>query len=72
MVGFIASMLLLVGRRRVLLLFLGWEGLGVSSFFLINYYQSYYSTGSSIKTLIINRIGDVCFVFVLVVGGGTY
>jgi NADH-ubiquinone oxidoreductase chain 5 len=45
---------------------LGWDGLGLVSFFLIVYYQSQSSITSGLFTLLINRIGD-CFFLVTIV-----
>jgi NADH-ubiquinone oxidoreductase chain 5 len=45
---------------------LGWDGLGVVSFFLIMYYQSSVSLYSAVFTLLINRLGD-CFFVVFII-----
>jgi len=45
---------------------LGWDGLGVISFFLILYYQSPYSIFSAWFTILINRLGD-CFLIITIV-----
>jgi NADH:ubiquinone oxidoreductase subunit 5 (subunit L)/multisubunit Na+/H+ antiporter MnhA subunit len=43
-------------------LVLGWEGLGIRSFFLINFRGRWESYGNSFTTLITMRIGDF-FIF---------
>jgi NADH-quinone oxidoreductase subunit L len=56
---FIFSMLLLVLAADILLLFVGWEGVGVASYLLIGYY---YERGAAaqaaVKAFVVNRIGD--------------
>ncbi|MCA2772600.1 MAG: hypothetical protein IM483_16630, partial [Microcystis sp. M122S2] len=42
---------------------LGWDGLGLVSFFLIVYYQNQSSINSGLFTLLMNRLGD-CFFLV--------
>ena len=58
---FVASMCLVVSMSRLFFLMLGWDGLGLVSFFLIVYYQNQSSIFSGIFTLLINRIGDAFF-----------
>lgn len=41
---------------------LGWDGLGLVSFFLIVYYQNRSSISSGLFTVLINRIGDCFFI----------
>src|SRR5918999_817611 len=61
---FTASMLLLVISDNLLLLLVGWEGVGVCSYFLIGHYweEKEYSS-AAIKAFITTRIGDVGFIF---------
>ncbi|MGH2788617.1 MAG: NADH-quinone oxidoreductase subunit L [Actinomycetota bacterium] len=61
---FTASMLLLVIANNLLLLLVGWEGVGVCSYFLIGHYweEKEYSS-AAIKAFITTRIGDVGFMF---------
>nr|AUT13933.1 NADH dehydrogenase subunit 5 [Tetranychus pueraricola] len=55
---FIISMFLLVFSFNLWTMILGWEGLGMSSFFLIFYYNNFESWKSAIKTFINNKMGD--------------
>lgn len=55
---FISSMLILVTSNRLVSLFLGWEGLGVSSFLLIVFYQNWIRIKGGLLTLLTNRLGD--------------
>nr|YP_009346440.1 NADH dehydrogenase subunit 5 [Paralongidorus litoralis]AOT84251.1 NADH dehydrogenase subunit 5 [Paralongidorus litoralis] len=55
---FVLSMFLLVLSNSFLSVFLGWEGLGVTSFLLIVFYQNWSSTGGGLLTLLTNRLGD--------------
>ena len=52
-------MLTLVTSDNLLQMFLGWEGVGLSSYLLINFwYTRYWANQSALKALIVNRIGD--------------
>lgn len=65
LITFVGSILLLIMRERFILLFLGWEGLGVSSFLLIMFYQNWIRIKGSLLTLLTNRLGDAVFMLVL-------
>lgn len=56
---FVLSMNFLVFIPRLPAIFLGWDGLGITSFALVIYYQNNKSLGAGMVTLLINRIGDV-------------
>ncbi len=57
---FVFSMLLLVLGDNLLLLFLGWEGVGLCSYLLIGYYYHDRANGqAAFKAFIVTRIGDV-------------
>jgi NADH-quinone oxidoreductase subunit L len=63
---FVASMLVLVLADNFLLLFLGWEGVGVCSYFLIGFWFERDSASSAAKkAMIFNRIGDAAFLVAL-------
>ncbi|RZU19733.1 NADH dehydrogenase subunit L [Kribbella rubisoli] len=57
---FIASMLLLVLAADYLLVFVGWEGVGLASYLLIGFWQ--YKTSAAVaakKAFVVNRVGDI-------------
>lgn len=57
-------MLLLVTSDNLLQMFFGWEGVGLASYLLINFWFTRLSANqSAIKALIINRIGDFGLLF---------
>ncbi|WP_166252915.1 NADH-quinone oxidoreductase subunit L [Marinobacter salicampi] len=57
---FVFSMLLLVLGDNLLLLFLGWEGVGLCSYLLIGYYYQNSANGrAAFKAFLVTRIGDV-------------
>lgn len=59
---FVFSMLMLVLSNNFLLLFLGWEGVGLSSYLLIGFwYQKKSASDAAKKAFIVNRIGDFGF-----------
>lgn len=56
---FIASMLILVLGGNLLLLFVGWEGVGLCSYLLIGFwYKDLANAKAANKAFIVNRIGD--------------
>jgi len=63
---FVLSILLVVLVSDLFFLILGWDGLGIVSFFLIVYYQNQRSITSGIFTLLINRLGDSLFLISIV------
>jgi len=57
---FIFAMLLLVLAGDLLLLFVGWEGVGLASYLLIGYYYNRPAAAqAATKAFVINRIGDL-------------
>ncbi|HMF52018.1 MAG TPA: NADH-quinone oxidoreductase subunit L [Candidatus Saccharimonadales bacterium] len=60
---FTAAMLILVLGDSLLLLFVGWEGVGLCSYALIGFwYQDHANARAGNKAFIVNRIGDFGFV----------
>jgi NADH-quinone oxidoreductase subunit L len=56
---FIASMLILVLGNNLVLLFIGWEGVGLCSYLLIGFwYKDLANAKAANKAFIVNRIGD--------------
>ena len=63
---FVGSMLLLVMAGNLLLLYLGWEGVGLCSYLLIGFWYSDPDNGRSArKAFIVTRVGDVALVIAL-------
>jgi NADH-quinone oxidoreductase subunit L len=59
---FMFFMLVLVLGANFLLLFVGWEGVGLCSYLLIGFYfQEKFATDAGNKAFIVNRIGDFGF-----------
>jgi NADH-quinone oxidoreductase subunit L len=59
---FVASMLILVLADNLLLLFLGWEGVGLCSYLLIGFWYREPGNGAAAqKAFIVTRIGDTAF-----------
>ena len=60
---FLFSMLVLVLAGNFLLMFVGWEGVGLCSYLLIGFYFDKRSAGDAgKKAFIVNRVGDVGFI----------
>ena len=72
---FVAAMLVLVLADSYLLMFVGWEGVGVCSYLLIGFwYTERENPDAARKAFIVNRIGDVGFLlamFLTVLAFGT-
>nr|CCI71918.1 NADH dehydrogenase subunit 5 [Metacrangonyx longipes] len=66
---FVCSMILLILSPNLISLLLGWDGLGLSSYILVIYYQNEYSCNSGMLTILSNRMGDamilicICLMF---------
>jgi NADH-quinone oxidoreductase subunit L len=57
---FLAAMLLLVVADNYLLLYAGWEGVGLASYLLIGFWQHKPSAATAAKkAFIVNRVGDI-------------
>ncbi len=57
---FVAAMLLLVLADNYLLLYVGWEGVGLASYLLIGFWQHKPSAAAAAKkAFVVNRVGDV-------------
>lgn len=55
---FVISIFMLISSSSFLIIILGWDGLGVTSFLLVIYYNNYSSLSSGLLTIYLNRIGD--------------
>ncbi len=63
---FVFSMLTLVLAANFMVLFIGWELVGVSSYLLIGYYRSKTSAADAgKKAFIVNRVGDLGFLLAI-------
>ena len=73
---FTSSMLFLVIADNLLQMLVGWEGVGVCSYFLIgHYWEEKENSSAAMKAFITTRVGDIGFMFgimVLFIAGGTF
>jgi len=73
---FMVSMLLLVMGNNYVVLFIGWEGVGLCSYLLIGYYYDKVSAAkAATKAFVVNRIGDAGFllaIFLVFYNFGTF
>ena len=61
-------MLILVTADNYIQMFLGWEGIGLASYLLINFwYTRVQANKAAIKAMIINRIGDFCLIIAILI-----
>ncbi|GJL78016.1 MAG: NADH-quinone oxidoreductase subunit L [Nitrospinaceae bacterium] len=59
---FMFAMLLLVMGNNFLIMFIGWEGVGCCSYFLIGYYfEKKSACDAGTKAFVVNRVGDFAF-----------
>ncbi len=72
---FLFFMLLLVLGSNLVVLFVGWEGVGLASYLLIGYwFRDADKTAAGVKAFVVNRVGDTAFLiaaFVIVATAGT-
>ncbi len=73
---FVSSMLILVLADNILLVYLGWEGVGLCSYLLIGFWYKEPENGTAArKAFIITRIGDTAMIigiFILFLSFGTF
>ena len=63
---FLAEMLVLVLASNYLVMFVGWEGVGLCSYLLIGfYYDKQFAVEAAKKAFIVNRIGDFGFLIAM-------
>jgi NADH-quinone oxidoreductase subunit L len=63
---FLSEMLVLILGSSYLLMFVGWEGVGLCSYLLIGfYYKTDYAPAAGKKAFIVNRIGDFGFLIAM-------
>lgn len=56
---FVTTMVLMVSADNFFVLFVGWEGVGLASYFLINFwFTRIYANLAGIKAFLFNRVGD--------------
>uniref|UniRef100_UPI0030E19335 NADH dehydrogenase subunit 5 n=1 Tax=Poecilochirus davydovae TaxID=3128885 RepID=UPI0030E19335 len=56
---FVMSMVLMILSPNMIMILLGWDGLGLVSYCLVIYYQNENSNSAGMITVLTNRIGDV-------------
>jgi NADH-ubiquinone oxidoreductase chain 5 len=59
LIRFVSSMLMLIFRVNLISLLLGWDGLGVTSYLLVVYFQRAKANRAGLLTALSNRVGDV-------------
>ena len=74
--SFVCRILLLILRPNSIRILLGWDGLGVTSYLLVIYYQRNKSYNAGIITALTNRLGDVglllCLAFLVKFGSWNF
>lgn len=62
---FVCSIIFLIIRPNLISLLLGWDGLGLTSYVLVIFYQREFSCNSGIITILRNRIGDAAILLTI-------
>nr|QCS38549.1 NADH dehydrogenase subunit 5 [Halice sp. JL-2018] len=65
MLFFIGSMIILIISPNLISLLLGWDGLGLTSYLLVIYYQNEAVSSAGMLTILSNRIGDVAILMAI-------
>lgn len=69
---FLFFMLLLVLGKNLIVMFVGWEGVGLASYLLIGYwFKDADKTAAGIKAFVVNRVGDTGFLLAAFLIQGT-
>nr|YP_009253045.1 NADH dehydrogenase subunit 5 [Vollenhovia emeryi]ANA91972.1 NADH dehydrogenase subunit 5 [Vollenhovia emeryi] len=71
---FVFSMVLMILSPNVISILFGWDGLGLTSYCLVIYYQHFTAYNSGMVTVLCNRVGDVGLLMSvsLLMMGGTW
>ena len=65
---FAVSMYILVSSKNIFFSFFGWEGVGIVSFLLINFWaNSIHNSKSALKAIIFNKIGDIFYLLGIII-----
>lgn len=59
LLSFVLSISFLILSDNIIFILLGWDGLGLTSFILVVYYQNFSSSASGSITIFSNRVGDI-------------
>ena len=70
---FVAAMLLLVLGNNYLVMFLGWEGVGLASYLLIGFWQHKPTAATAAKkAFVVNRVGDMGLIIAIALMFATF
>ena len=70
---FVAAMLLLVLGDNYLVMFVGWEGVGLASYLLIGFWQHKPTAATAAKkAFVVNRVGDMGFIIAIALMFATF
>lgn len=59
-------MVILVCSNNIIFIFVGWEGIGIFSYFLINFWNTRTTANrSALKAIVFNKVGD-CFLYLFI------
>ena len=58
---FFVSIIILILSNSIFIIFLGWDGLGIRSFLLVNFFKNWVTLNNRTLTFLSNRVGDSLF-----------
>ena len=67
LVIFVLSINILIYIPNIIVLLLGWDGLGIVSFVLVIYYQNSKSLSAGLLTILTNRLGDIAIIICIII-----
>lgn len=70
---FIWGMLIIILNNNYIIIFIGWEGIGIISYLLITYWTTRYQTNiGGLIAILMNRVGDIIIIIGIIISNIIY